>query len=128
MKTFLATTAICALLTMPVFAQAAKPEAEEPVTPPTAAEVDSAVKEINALVADDKKVAGYCAIQKELAAVPETDEKKAEEVGTKMDTYLASLGEPVTEAFGVAEVVDPASEDGKKIDTAFGALEAKCGS
>jgi hypothetical protein len=128
MKSFLATTAICAFLAMPAFAQTAAPAGEEAETPPTSAEVDGAVKEINALIADQKKLAGYCAISKEGAAIPETDTAKQEEIGTKMDTYLTSLGEPTAEAFGIADSVDPATDDGKKIDAAFSALEAKCGS
>lgn len=126
MKHLLAITSICALLAGPAFAQTT-PEAEEADTPPTTAEVDAAVKEINALAADEKKVAGYCEISKELAAVPETDEKKMEEVGAKLDAYLVTLGEPVAEAFGVADAVDATTDDGKKMDAAFGALDEKCG-
>lgn len=126
MKHLLAITGMCLLLAGPAFAQAT-PEAEEADTPPTTAEVDAAVKEITALTADEKKVAGYCEISKELAEVPETDEKKMEEVSAKLDTYLTSLGEPLVEAFGVADAVDATTEDGKKMDAAFGALEDKCG-
>jgi hypothetical protein len=95
---------------------------------PTAAEIDAAVKTLGEFTADQKKVAGYCAITKEMSGLKEGEDKKAEELGKKMDDYLNSQGENVVDAFSMAEAVDPASEGGKKLDTAFSALEAKCGS
>jgi hypothetical protein len=121
MKHLFALTAICALLSAPVMAQTAAPAAEPPV------DVNAAIKTITEFTADTKKVAGYCAISKEMAGVKEGDTAKMEELGTKMDTYLTGLGEQYSNAFGAAEVVTPESEDGKKLDTALGALDAKCG-
>ncbi len=126
MKHLLAMAGICMLLGVPAMAQTTAPETEKD-EPPSAAEIDAAAKTIMDLSADAKKVAGYCAINKEMAAIPETDTAKLEAVSTKMDAYLATLGEPVAEAFGIAEVADPATEDGKKLDAAFTALEGKCG-
>jgi hypothetical protein len=128
MKHLFALTAICALLSSPVMAQTTAPaaggaaaEAEEPV------DVAATIKTITALTNDATKVAGYCAISKELSAVKETDTAKMEELGKKMDDYLTGLGEEYAEAFGAAESVAPESEDGKKLDAAFTALEDKCG-
>jgi hypothetical protein len=124
MKHLFALTAICALLSAPVMAQTAAPpaaEAEEPV------DVNAAIKTITEFTADTKKVAGYCAISKEMAAVKEGDTAKMEELGQKMDTYLTGLGEQYADALSAAEGVAPESEDGKKLDTVLGALEAKCG-
>jgi len=124
MKHLFALTAICALLSAPVMAQTAAPpaaEAEEPV------DVNAAIKTITEFTADEKKVSGYCAISKEMAAVKEGDTAKMEELGQKMDTYLTGLGEQYADALSAAEGVAPESEDGKKLDTALGALEAKCG-
>ena len=79
------------------------------------------------MAADQKKASGYCNISKEMGALKEGDDKKSEELGKKMDDYLTSLGEPVVNAFDMAETVDPASEDGQKLDAAFTALDEKCG-
>jgi cell pole-organizing protein PopZ len=123
MKHLFALTAICALLSAPVMAQTTAPAAgaEEPV------DVNAAIKTITEFTADEKKVSGYCAISKEMAAVKEGDTAKMEELGQKMDTYLTGLGEQYADALSAAEGVAPESEDGKKLDTVLGALEAKCG-
>ena len=129
MKHLFALTVICALLAAPVAAQAqaqapaggAAAEAEPPV------DVAATVKTITDLTTDEKKVAGYCAISKEISGVKEGDNAKMEELGKKMDAYLTGLGEQYADAFGAAESIAPESEDGKKLDAAFSALEAKCG-
>jgi hypothetical protein len=130
MKYLFALTAICALLSAPVMAQdktqapaagGAATEAEPPV------DVNAAIKTITEFTADDKKVAGYCALSKEMSAVKDGDNAKMEELGKKMDTYLTGLGEQYVDAFSAAEAVAPESEDGKKLDTALGTLETKCG-
>ena len=128
MKHLFALTAICALLSAPVMAQTTAPaaggaaaEAEEPV------DVNATIKIITDLTNDSTKVAGYCAISKELSAVKETETAKMEELGKKMDDYLTGLGEQYADAFGAAESIAPESEDGKKLDAAFTALEEKCG-
>ncbi len=128
MKRVLAISGICTLLASAAMAQTATPKEGATEPPPSAAEIDAAVKTITDFTADQKKVAGYCAINKEMSALKEGDDKKGEELGKKMDDYLNAQGENVSDAFGIAEVVDPASEGGKKLDAAFGALEAKCGS
>lgn len=131
MKKLLALAGICALLASPAYAQQqpAQPqggaEAAEPA--PSKEEAENAAKAIEALANDQQKVAGYCAITKEMAAAPEADQKKAEELGKKMDDYLTGLGNDTAEAFGIAESVDPETDEGKKIDAAFTALEGKCG-
>jgi hypothetical protein len=128
MKHLFALTALCALLSAPVMAQSQAPaaggaaaEAEEPV------DVNAAIKTITELTADEKKVAGYCAISKEMEGVKDGDTAKMEEVGKKMDAYLTGLGEQYADAFGAIESVAPESEDGKKLDITLGALETKCG-
>lgn len=126
MKHMFALTALCALLSTPVMAQAQAPaagaaEAEEPV------DVNAAIKTISELTGDATKVAGYCAISKEMDGIAETDTAKMEAASTKMETYLTGLGEQYAEAFEAAESVAPESEDGKKLDTVLGALEEKCG-
>lgn len=128
MKHVFTLAAICALLSAPVMAQTTAPaaggaaaEAEPPV------DVNATIKTITDLTNDATKVAGYCAINKELSAVKEGDTAKMEELGQKMDTYLTGLGEQYADAFGAAESIAPESEDGKKLDAAFVALEAKCG-
>ena len=118
MKHLFALTAICALLSAPAMAQTA---AEPP------ADINAAVKTITELTNDQTKVAGYCAITKEMAGIAETDTAKMEAAGTKMDTYLTGLGEQYIEAFEAGEGVAPESEDGKKLEAAYTALEAKCG-
>jgi hypothetical protein len=125
MKKLLAATAFCALFATGAYAQAAKEEAAGPA--PTAAEIDAAVKAFADFAADAKKVEGYCAISKEMGALKEGDDKKAEELGQKMDDYINTLGEAIVKAFETAENVDPESEAGKKIDAAYGALDDKCG-
>lgn len=131
MKKLFAITGICALLAAPAFAQTdnnqegAEP-AEAAVEAPTTEEVDAAVATLASIAEDQQKIEGYCAISKEMEGIAENDEAKAEELGKKMDDYLTSLGEDVVEAFATAEAADPESEDGKKIDAAFGTLEEKC--
>jgi hypothetical protein len=130
MKKVLALAGLCALLAAPAYAQQqpAQPGAAEPAAEaPSKEEAEKAAKTIETLTGDQKKVEGYCAITKEMAAAPEGDQKKAEELGKKMDDYLNGLGNDTAEAFGIAEAVDPETEEGKKIDAAFTALEGKCG-
>ena len=135
MKTIIAITGLCALLALPAFAQtekqgeaaqenAAQEEAGEEA--PSAEDVDAAVQAINSFAEDKKQVEGYCAILKEMEGLKDGDDQKAEELGQKMDTYISGLGEDVQDAFGVAEVVEPESEEAAKIDEAFGTLEEKC--
>lgn len=126
MKRLLAVSGICTVLAASIaMAQTKKEEAAPP--PPSKAEVEAAVKTINGVASDKKKSDGYCAISKEMSALKDGEDKKAEELNTKMDNYLKGLGEPVLNAFGMAESVDPASEDGQKLDAAFTALDEKCG-
>lgn len=129
MKKTLALAGLCAFLAFPVYAQQqpAQPEADAAAEAPSKEEAEKAAKAIDALADDQTKVQGYCAISKEMAGVPETDTKKTEELGKKMDDYLTSVGADTAEAFGIAEAVDPESEEGKKIDAAFTKLEGKCG-
>ena len=122
MKNLFALTAICALLSAPAMAQTQPQAAAEPP-----ADINAAVKTITELTNDQTKVAGYCAITKEMAGVAETDTAKMEAVGTKMDAYLTGLGEQYAEAFEAGEGVTPESEDGKKLEAAYTALKAKCG-
>jgi len=103
-------------------------EAEGEVEAPTSEEVDEAVKVINSIAEDKQKAQGYCDIAMQMDDLKEGEETKAEELGTKMDEYLTGLGENVADAFSIAEVVDPESEDGQKIDVAFGKLYEQCGS
>lgn len=129
MKKALALAGLCVLLATPAYAQQ-QPAQEAPdaaAEAPSKEEAEKAAKAIEALTADQKKVEGYCAITKEMAAAPENDQKKAEELGKKMDDYLTGLGNDTAEAFGIAEAVDPETDEGKKIDAAFTALEGKCG-
>lgn len=128
MKYMFALTAVCALLSAPVMAQDKAPAAgaeTEATEPPV--NVDAAIKTITEFTNDEKKVSGYCAISKEISGVKEGDTAKMEELGKKMDTYLSGLGPQYTEAFSATESVDPDSDQGKKLDTALGALETKCG-
>ena len=124
MKRLLAVTGLCTLMASAALAQT--PPAEQGEAP-TKEEIEAAIKTINDMAGDPQKAAGYCAITKEMEALKEGEDEKAEELGKKMDDYLASLGDSVLDAFGIAEVVDPASEDGQKLDDAFGSLEEKCG-
>jgi hypothetical protein len=131
MKNFFAIAGLCTLLAAPAFAQTDNApegaEAEETaVEAPTTEEVDAAVATINTVAEDPANVEGYCAISSEMEGIAEADEAKAEEVATKMDAYLTTLGDDVAEAFATAEDVDPESEDGQKIDAALDAIEAKC--
>lgn len=130
MKKILALAGLCAFLASPVYAQQqqpAQPEADAAAEAPSKEEAEKAAKAIDALADDQTKVQGYCAISKEMAGVPETDAKKTEELGKKMDDYLTGIGADTAEAFGIAEAVDPESEEGKMIDAAFTKLEGKCG-
>jgi opacity protein-like surface antigen len=132
MKKFLALAGVCALLASPAFAQDKKPDAaggaaEPAAEAPTKEEATKAAATIDAMADDAKKAAGYCALSKEMAGIPDGDDKKAEEVGKKLDDYLVSISQDTAEAFGIAEAVDPETEEGKKVDAAFAKLESKCG-
>jgi hypothetical protein len=127
MKKILAITGLCALLSAPAFAQTTT-EAEEPDTPPTAEEIDEAAATVTAVAGNKAQAEGYCAIMKEIEAVPEGDEEAANTLGEKMDAYLAGLGEDIADAFEVVDAVEEASPDYAKVDEAFGKLEEACGS
>ncbi len=124
MKKIFAVAGICALLATPVFAQ--DKEEEAPATPPTAAEVDAAVKAINDLSSDKAKVASYCELIKEMDSLKEGDDKAAEAFGQKFDTYMSGLSEDAQKAFAISDAVDPASAEGKKLETAFNNFEEGC--
>ena len=127
MKKIFSIISVCALLAAPVFAQDKKEE-EPAATHPTAEEVDTAVKAIDDLAADETKVEAYCAIIEEEDAVPEGDAAGAEAVRQKLDTYLAGLGEGARMAFALDETIDPVSEEGQKLGGAFLRLEEACAS
>lgn len=130
MKNLIAIGAFCALFALPAMAQDKAPaEGEEVATEAvTTEEVDAAVETIDGVAEDQAKADGYCAIYKEMEAAPESDEAKAEELSTKMDTYIAGLGEDVADAFALVDTVDPETEDGAKLEEAIGALDEKCAS
>lgn len=136
MKMLISIFGVLLMLSAPAFAQdnnegaetETAAEAEGEVEAPTSEEVDEAVKVINSIAEDKKKAQGYCDIATQMDNLKEGEEKKAEELGKKMDEYLTGLGENVPDAFAIAEVVDPESEDGQKIDVAFGKLYEQCGS
>jgi len=131
MKSIIAATALAALFAMPVYAQTDGNNAagqEEETATVSAEEAHAAAEVISGIGEDQAKVDGYCAIIKEMETVPENDDAKAEEFSGKMDEYLASLGEDVADAFTTADIVDPESEDGQKIEAALDGLSQKCGS
>ena len=127
MKHLVALTAICALLSSPVMAQAQAPAAGAAAEAEAPVDVNAVIKTLTEFSGDAKKVSGYCAISKEISAVKEGDNAKMEELGQKMDAYLTGLGEQYSDAFGAAESIAPESEDGKKLDAALGAIDTKCG-
>lgn len=127
MKHLVALTALCALLCSPVMAQTQAPAAGAAAEAEAPVDVSAVIKTLTEFSGDAKKVSGYCAISKEMAAVKEGDNAKMEELGQKMDAYLTGLGEQYADAFGAAESVAPESEDGKKLDAALGAIDSKCG-
>lgn len=131
MRSFVVATALAALLAMPVYAQTEAEngaEQEEETVEVSAEEVEAAAEVIAGISEDQAKVDGYCAIVKEMEAVPEDDEAKAEELYSKMDEYLVGLGDDVVNAFITTDSVDPESEDGQKIGEALEELIEKCGS
>lgn len=128
MKALIAAAALATLFAMPVYAQTDDDNGgEEETVAITAEEADAAVAVISSFGDDQAKLDGYCAIADEMEAAPEDDEAKAEELGGKMDQYLAGLGEDVADAFGTADSADPASAEGQKLEAALEALGEKCG-
>ncbi len=125
MKRIFAVTALCTFLISPAFAQT-EPKEDAAQEAPTAEAIANAVKSLESFIDDKAKTDGYCAILKELEAVPEGDDAKVEEVSQKLDAYIGGLSEDVQNAFTVAEAVAPDSPDAQKIDEAFGKLEEQC--
>lgn len=144
MKKILVILAALAFSTYPAFAQTEEaPEVEETEEAaeaengeegedaeeaPSAEDIAAAAELISEVSENQEQVNGYCAIFKEMEAAPEDDEAKAEELGTRMDEYLNSLGEDVAGAFTVADSVDPESEDGQAIAESVEELNEKCAS
>lgn len=126
MKKILVVAGVYALLAAPVSAQNQNSEEAAP-PPPSAEEVDAAAKTITDLAADKERVAKYCAIVKEMDTLQEGQDQKAEELGKRMDEYISGEGEEIQNAFAVAELVDPESDQGPKLDEAFGKLDEACG-
>jgi hypothetical protein len=128
MKALIAAAALATLFAMPVYAQTDEENgAEEEAVTVTAEEATAAAATISSVGDDQAKLDGYCAIMNEMEAAPEDDEAKAEELGGKMDQYLAGLGEDVADAFGTADGVDPASAEGQTLEEALEELGEKCG-
>jgi hypothetical protein len=128
MKALIAATALATLFAMPLYAQTDDDNgADEETVTITAEEANAAAATISSIGEDQAKLDGYCAIMKEMEAAPEDDEAKAEELGGKMDQYLAGLGEDVADAFAAADSVDPESAEGQTIEEAFEELSEKCG-
>ena len=86
--------------------------------------VDAAIRALDALEADAGKLQGYCAILKEMFAAGE-DEAKNEELETKMEQYLTTLGPEYLAAWQLGEDVAQAP-DSAKLEAAFERLEDKC--
>lgn len=126
MKAFIAAAALATLFAMPVYAQDDDNGGEEETVTVTAEEATAAAATISSIGDDQAKLDGYCAIFKEMEAAPEDDEAKAEELGGRMDQYLAGLGEDVADAFGTADSVDPASAEGQTLEEAMEELGEKC--
>ncbi len=123
------TAALFALLfATPVNAQtepANEAEDDAPLTL-TAEEVDAAVALITAVGADQAKFSTYCTLIAEYDALPENDEAKANEVDTKWEAFVATLGEDTVDAFDAYDEIDSATPEGQKLDAAVDALDAKC--
>lgn len=151
MKSLLAILAICALFTLPAYAQdqsgtdtenaaetgaengaeaeeangeEAQENGEETVS---SEEADEAAEVISGIAEDKAKADGYCAIFKEMEAAPEGDEAKATELSTKMEEYIKGLGDDAVSAFATADSIDAESEDGQKVQEALEELNEKCG-
>jgi len=116
MKRIFVVTGICALLAGPAIAQ------DEGA--PTAEEVNAAVETINAFAEDESKVQGYCDLLRQMDSLEEGEEDKVQELSNEMNAYLES--NDVLDAFSLAESVDPASENGQKVDAAFAELDQAC--
>jgi hypothetical protein len=128
MKALIAATVLATLFAMPVYAQTDDDNgAEEETVTISAEEAAEAAELISSIGEDQAKLDGYCAIIKEMEAAPEDDEAKAEELYTKMDQYLAGLGDDVADAFAAADSVDPASAEGQAIEESLEDLSEKCG-
>lgn len=128
MKALIAAAALASLIAMPVYAQTDDDAGgDEEMVAITAEEATAAAATISSIGDDQAKLDGYCAIFKEMEAAPEGDEAKAEELGGKMDQFLAGLGEDVADAFGAADSVDPASAEGQTLEEALEELGEKCG-
>jgi len=88
----------------------------------------TAVDALEDIGADPQKLAGYCAIVKEIAAADGAgDEAKVEEAENKMQAYLEGLGEDHAYAWELGEDIDADSEGGKVLEEAFSDLEDLCG-
>ncbi len=124
MKNLIAIAAVSALFAFPALAQTEQNGDAEEIT---AEEIAAAAEVISEISEDQAKADGYCAIIREMEAVPEADEAQAEQVGMKMEEYLNSLGEGVADAFGVLDAVDLESEAAASLSEALEELDEKCG-
>ena len=125
MKKTLIIASTFALIATPVFSQDDQAD-EEPVTPPTAQEIDRAVNAINALINDDQKVDAYCEVTDGEDEVAEGDTAAEDAFLQKLDAFVDGLSEDAQLAFDINETVDEASPEGQTLASAFASLEDQC--
>lgn len=118
--------AIVALLAaaIPAYAQ----ENKEPApAKPTKAEVE---KLVSTITSDKEQLANYCGMVKlyneAYDAGEKQDEKKAEELAAKADEMGQKLGPDYERVIDGLSEVDPESEEGKNLYSAFEPLDKEC--
>jgi hypothetical protein len=125
MKKTLIIASTLALLATPVFSQDNQAD-DEPVTPPTAQEIDRAVNAINALINDEQKVDAYCEVTDGEDEIAEGDTAAEDAFLQKLDAFVDGLSEDAQLAFDIDETMDEASPEGQTLVAAFASLEDQC--
>lgn len=93
--------------------------------PAQAADVDSAVKTLEAVAADPAKQEAYCGLTATLDEVGE-DQKKAKAAEEEIQGYFKTLGPEFDEAWSAGSELKEGSAELKKFDAALEKLDEPC--
>ena len=87
--------------------------------------VDQAIKSLDAIAVDAKKLDAYCAALKKLYAAGE-DETKQAEAEESFNKVLLSFGPEFQMLLEAYDAAKPESNEEKQLDDAFLKLDSKC--
>ena len=88
--------------------------------------IEAAIKTLEKIPADSTKFETYCNLLGQMESVPDDDAAKNEALKHQLDAVIDSYGTEVSAAWDTVSGIEPETEDGKAVASAFEAIEGKC--